>query len=359
MQRDFTQVIARCKARGHRIDVYTLSWRGPSLPGVNIIIIPARGRSNHQRAANFGKDVLVKIAEKKYDTVIGFNKMPGLDIYYGADPCFRAHSLKNHSRFHQWLPRYRVYNQLEAAVFNKASKTQCLLLSEKERDLFAHYYHTPAHRMILLPPGIDKKFKPMDDYIEQRELFKKKYQLDKNQLILLFVASAFKTKGLDRILKALAGLPENLKNRYVLFIIGDDKPERYGRLIDKNNLSQQLRFMGPQDNLAPFYWGADLLVHPARLENTGTVLLEAMVAGLPVLTTSNCGYADYIKQSGGGWVLPAPFEQFAFNQVLTKRLLDQTGRERAKSAALNYSEQHDIYSLHQKAVELIEQGTVC
>jgi hypothetical protein len=43
-----------------------------------------------------------------------------------------------------------------------------------------------------------------------------------------------------------------------------------------------------------FLLGADLLIHPAYNENTGTVLLEAVVAGLPVLTTAVCGYAHYI-----------------------------------------------------------------
>ena len=34
---------------------------------------------------------------------------------------------------------------------------------------------------------------------------------------------------------------------------------------------------------------ADLLIHPAYNENTGTVLLEALVAGLPVLVSAVCG----------------------------------------------------------------------
>jgi hypothetical protein len=50
-----------------------------------------------------------------------------------------------------------------------------------------------------------------------------------------------------------------------------------------------------------FLLGADLLIHPAYNENTGTVLLEALVAGLPVLTTAVCGYAHYIARPMPAW----------------------------------------------------------
>ena len=45
---------------------------------------------------------------------------------------------------------------------------------------------------------------------------------------------------------------------------------------------------------------ADLLIHPAYNENTGTVLLEALVAGLPVLVSAVCGYAHYIAEADAG-----------------------------------------------------------
>ena len=51
------------------------------------------------------------------------------------------------------------------------------------------------------------------------------------------------------------------------------------------------------------------MVHPAHNENTGTVLLEAIAAGLPVLATDVCGYADHITAAEAGTVLDSPFDQ--------------------------------------------------
>lgn len=58
---------------------------------------------------------------------------------------------------------------------------------------------------------------------------------------------------------------------------------------------------------------ADLLLHPAVQEAAGIVLLEAIVAGLPVLTTEVCGYAHYINAAQCGVVIPEPFAQEVLN----------------------------------------------
>jgi UDP-glucose:(heptosyl)LPS alpha-1,3-glucosyltransferase len=65
---------------------------------------------------------------------------------------------------------------------------------------------------------------------------------------------------------------------------------------------------------------SDVLIHPARYELAGHVLLEAMACGLPVITTDKCGYAPYIKEAQAGIVLKSPFDQKQLNQVLIRTL---------------------------------------
>ena len=72
-------------------------------------------------------------------------------------------------------------------------------------------------------------------------------------------------------------------------------------------LNIDARFPGGMDNLEELYYAADLLLHPARNEAAGTVLVEALCCNLPVLTTNLCGYAEYIISSSGGVVLPEKF----------------------------------------------------
>ena len=64
---------------------------------------------------------------------------------------------------------------------------------------------------------------------------------------------------------------------------------------------------------------ADLLIHPSLKESAGMVILEAIVAGLPVLTTSSCGYAFHVEQAQAGVVCPMPFQQELFKSSNLKR----------------------------------------
>src|SRR5207245_3741652 len=98
----------------------------------------------------------VLLRKEKFDAIAGFNKMPGLDIYYAADPCYQARARQKYRPkygFLYWLtPRFRHYVALERATFDPLARTEILLLSDAQRQLFIRYYQTPADRFHLLPP---------------------------------------------------------------------------------------------------------------------------------------------------------------------------------------------------------------
>jgi UDP-glucose:(heptosyl)LPS alpha-1,3-glucosyltransferase len=98
-----------------------------------------------------------------------------------------------------------------------------------------------------------------------------------------------------------------------------------------------------------------LLVHPAIEENTGTAIVEALVANLPVIATANCGYAFHVEHAGAGIVIADPYEQAQFNRSLRQSLEDPALRERWRANAQRYVERTDMFSRPQRAVELIEQ----
>ncbi|MDT4889268.1 Lipopolysaccharide core biosynthesis protein RfaG [compost metagenome] len=108
-----------------------------------------------------------------------------------------------------------------------------------------------------------------------------------------------------------------------------------------------------RSDIPRFLLGADLLIHPAYNENTGTVLLEALVAGLPVLVTDVCGYAHYIAEAESGRVLRSPFEQDGLNRVLAEMLADPAARARWSANGLAFADSADLYSMPQHAADVI------
>ena len=353
LQRDFMRIALACQSRGHTIRVYTLEWRGDVPRGFDVVGVPVKALSNSRRYVKFTDWVQQDLRTRPADRVIGFNKMPGLDLYFAADPCYeeKARTLRN--PLYRLSGRYRHFYAYERVVFSPESRTEILMISQLQQPFFEKYYATPAERFHLLPPGISPDRRAPANSAEIRAAFRSEFGLAKKDLLLLQVGSGFKTKGLDRSLKALGNLSESLRTRTRLIVIGQDEPTSFRRQASVLGVADRVIILPGRSDIPRFLLGADLLVHPAYNENTGTVLLEALVAGLPVLATAVCGYAHYIEEANGGLVIPEPFEQKRMDEMLLGMLADQGARARWQAGALAFAEFADIYSNAERAADLI------
>ncbi|NWB86615.1 MULTISPECIES: glycosyltransferase family 4 protein [Pseudomonas] len=353
LQRDFMRIALECQQRGHQIRVYSLFWEGDIPPGFEVVMVPVKALFNHRRYARFSAWVKADLAKRPVARLIGFNKMPDLDVYYAADGCFEDKAQnQRHSLYRLW-GRYQHFAEYERAVFAREAKTEILMISEVQQPLFVKHYDTPPERFHLLSPGISLDRRAPANAAEIRAEFRREFKLADDELLLVQIGSGFKTKGLDRSLKALAALPPALKERTRLFVIGQDDPKTFQAQSAALGLGERVQFLMGRSDIPRFLLGADLLIHPAYNENTGTVLLEALVAGLPVLVTAVCGYARYIAEADCGLVLDEPFEQSQLNQSLERMLSDQAARQAWSQHGLSYAETADLYSMPQRAADVI------
>lgn len=353
LQRDFLRIAQACQARGHAIRVYTLSWQGEVPPGFEVLIVPVRALTNPRRYEKFAAWVRADLSRRPVDRVVGFNKLPGLDVYYSADPCYEDKARTLRGPLYRLSGRYRHFAAHERAVFAPDSRTQILMISAQQRPLFEKHYGTPPSRFHLLPPGIAPDRRAPPDAAEIRAGFRREFALADDDLLLVQIGSGFKTKGLDRSLEALAALPPELKARTRLIVIGQDEPRPFLRQVRQLGLERQVEILKGRDDIPRFLLGADLLIHPAYNENTGTVLLEAVVAGLPVLTTAACGYAHYIEEADAGRVIPLPFEQTLLDRTLAAMLGDSAARAHWSANGLAFAAHADLYSLPERAADII------
>ena len=159
-----------------------------------------------------------------------------------------------------------------------------------------------------------------------RAEFRREFGLEEDDLLLVQIGSGFKTKGLDRSLKALAALPKVLRRRTWLIAIGQDDPQAVPA-TDRRPRSQR---PGTDPQGSQRYPALPARRRPAdppglqREHRYGA----AGGAGLrpPVLVTDVCGYAHYIAEADAGRVLPSPFEQDSLNRLLAEMLEDAPAR---------------------------------
>lgn len=353
LQRDFLRIALACQARGHAIRVYALEWSGEIPAGFEVVTVPVRALSNVRRYEKFLAWMQQDLRQRPADRVVGFNKMPGLDVYFAADPCYEEKARSLRGPLYRLSGRYRHFAAFERAVFAPESHCRILMISSLQQPFFEKHYATPPERFHLLPPGISPDRRAPTNAPEIRAAFRQEFGLGSDELLLLQLGSGFKTKGLDRSLKAIAALPEALRSRTRMIAIGQDDPAPFQRQAQGLGLAAQVSILPGRSDIPRFLLGADLLIHPAYNENTGTVLLEALVAGLPVLTTAVCGYAHYIEEAEAGCVIAEPFVQECLDTTLANMLSDREARARWQVKALAFADTADIYSNAERAAELI------
>ena len=353
LARDFRRILEIRRDAGDEIDVYYIEWHGEAIPGFRQIQIPVSGLTNHGKVRSFYKKSQPLIAAGNYDLVIGFNKMPGLDLYYAADPCYLARVRQEPGYIiKQFSGRVRFYEAWERAVFGLQSHTVSMMISSVQRKLFEQYYHTPPERLVDLPPGIDPDRVRPDDWQQQRQQFRQQLSLEDDDFLLIMIGSGFKRKGADFAIEAMAGLPKALRDKTHLYVLGEDNAKPFEQLAQKLDVAERTHFMGGRDDVAKWLLAADVFLHPARSENTGTVILEAMVAGLPSMVSTACGYANYVQDSNGGECIDHPEDTALFSQQLAKMLVKPRLQQLSQNA-LDYAATHDLYSMPQRAADLI------
>ena len=352
LQRDMVRIAQACQERGHEIHVYTLSWQGEVPESFEVHQIPVKRMTNHARYLAFYQALQPLLREHGADAVVGFNKIPGLDFYYAADPCFKEKLATQKNWLTRGGARNRLFLEFEAAVFDPASRTRILMISPQQLKVYIRHYRTPRERIHLLPPGISRDRMAPPDAAEQRTAFRQAFQLGRDDRLILTVGSGFKVKGLDRTLRALASLPEDLRRRTRLFAIGQDNPAPFLRLANRLGVAERFTILPGRDDIPRFLLGADLMVHPAYYENTGTVLLEALIAGLPVLTTDTCGYSFHVERAEAGRVVHSPFDQRQLNRDLAS-MLSSRDWSRWSANGIEYGRREDLYSMPDLAARII------
>lgn len=354
LQSDFLRIATECVRRGHEATVYTRSWEGPAPSGIQVKLITTRAMTNHGKAVDFSRRIQRERAIDQPDGLIGFNRMPGLDLYFAGDNCLAERAATEKSLLYRVCsPRFRTYHALERAVFAPEAATRIMLLTERQKSDYVKHYGTQTERFFLLPPGIPETRRLTSEASAAGARIRRESGIGETELLLLQVGSGFVTKGVDRSIRALAALPEPLRARARLWIAGRDSRRKFVRLARQLRLEERVVFLGGCDNVPELMSAADLLIHPAVNECTGTVLIEALAAGLPVLCSGACGYATYIEQSGAGRVVSEPFSQAELNKTLAA-LFDRDLTELGEKG-LRFTAGIDIYGRHRLAADIIEQ----
>lgn len=348
LQQDMMAMAHEAVGKGHHVDIYTLEWRGDKPSDISVACLSKKGLSNHQIYLNFAKELNHLFSQESYDVVVGFNKIPGIDVYYAGDPCYKAKALEHKNMLRRCTRRHKILSYFEEAVLGETSDCKILVISQKQQEEFSQHYHTSLERFSLLPPYIvQNRFSSA----KNENTLHKELNLSEDILLITTIGSGFKMKGVDRALQAIASLPSTLQEKVHYFVAGDDNPDFFIKMAKELGLESRVTFSRGRQDVPSILKESTLLLHPAYSEAGGKILLEALVSGLPVLTTEVCGYAFHVKNAQAGFVLTSPFSQDTLNKALQEMLVTQS--KTLRDNAIAYSEQVNFSQMPAIAVEEI------
>jgi glycosyltransferase involved in cell wall biosynthesis len=150
--------------------------------------------------------------------------------------------------------------------------------------------------------------------------------------VLLAVSRLTRQKGIDVAVRALPLLPDDT----ALVVLSGTQEERpqLESLARELGVAQRLFLLGRVPDVAAWLRRAAVLVHPARWEGFGLAVLEAMLAGLPVVASNVSSLPELVVDAETGFLV-APDDPSALALGIARALEDAerlgaAGRERAR-----------------------------
>jgi len=177
-------------------------------------------------------------------------------------------------------------------------------------------------RLELIPNGVDT-----DEILHHRPIAPELVRWKEEGCFTIgFIGQLIRRKGMDVLLKALAGLPDNFLWRAGLVGDGDQKTALKALAVELG-IADRVLFFGFRDNRLDYLKGFDCFVLPSKVEGIPRCLMEAMTAGIPVAASNIPGCADLIIDGQTGRLFPAG-DVPALQQVLQDIMTD--GRSATK-----------------------------
>lgn len=288
------------------LNVITREWQGETRPEWHIHLCNPRKWGRISRERGFAEAARALWQREKFDLVQSHERIAGCDIYRAGDGVHHRWLQQRARLLPAWrgklllADRYHRYVMAaERAMYAAPELKAVICNAEMIKQEIVADFGVPPEKITVIYNAIDsQRFVPAEE--AARLALRQKLAIPATAHCLIFVGSGFERKGLAAAIEALAGTDS------YLLVVGKDKDEkRYQALAQSLGCLHRLRFLGVQQQTLPFYQAADALLLPTLYDPFPNVILEAMACGLPVITSTTCGGAEFIRQGENGFVCDA------------------------------------------------------
>lgn len=278
-------------AAGHEVILFAEQWPRADWPWAHVQV---HSRSPRQ----FAVSLHALRPRERCDFLFSLERIFSCDAYRAGDGVHAAWMDRRAEFEPFWKPWFRSFSAkhrqtlaIEKHLFSAKGAGFVIANSRMVKEDIEHHFDYPADQIAVVYNGVPAFAPPPD----ARSATRRDLGLRDDQLALLFVGSGWERKGLRYAIDAVNALPKSAR----LFVVGRGSPRGLPT-------SRRTRFLGPMPEVARFLAAADVFILPTLYEPFSNACLEALAAGLPVITTQHNGFGEVITPGEEGEVVDDP-----------------------------------------------------
>jgi len=284
-------------AAGHDCTLFTSArWPHEAWPGGRIETLPGHSPQAFADALERARPNV------PCDFLFSLERVWSCDAYRAGDGVHRAW-LKRRAQIEPFWRRWgRVFNRkhrellaLESRLFSPEGAGMVIANSRMVKEEILREYDYPAERIHVVYNGLP----PFTPRPELRTEMRAQLGLAESDYAVLFAGSGWERKGLKTAIEGI--VQANPACHPVLLVAGRGNPGRYS-----HGNGNWVRFLGPVRGMAACYAAADAFLLPTLYDPFSNACLEALAAGLPVITTAANGFSEILQPGIDGEVLTNP-----------------------------------------------------
>jgi UDP-glucose:(heptosyl)LPS alpha-1,3-glucosyltransferase len=320
-------------AAGHRVVLFS-AGKWPVEEGNFGSIVRLKAKS----AIGFA-DELEKASREHCDVLLSLERVWRCDVYRAGDGVHRSWLQRRNEIAGPWQKLSRLFNRkhsaaldLEESLFANRRAGRVIANSRMVKDEIVQFYGYPAERIDIVYNGV-----PLELFRDQGES-----ATIRDQVVVLFVGSGWERKGLRFAIDAV----EAEGGRMKLVVAGRGESAKFS--------SQHTQFVGVTGDMASLYHGADIFLLPTIYDPFSNACLEALAAGLPVITTKANGFSEIIESGRHGTIVDDGRNVGALSEAL-RFWSDPARRSQARVDNRALAAQFDISANVGKTLEIVTQ----
>ncbi len=226
------------------------------------------------------------------DVHFSLERVPGCDVFRAGDGVHAAWLERRDAfdplwkRLTRWINRkHAQILQLEREVFDPANTKAIIANSKMVREEILARFSFPPDRVHVIYNGITRQ-----SIGPSRNDARRIWNIDEKTFCPLFLGTGWERKGLGTAIRAADCLEET-----TLLVAGRGVADMYR--------GTNVRFLGPVNDVASLFAASDILVLPTWYDPFSNACLEALAAGLPVITTNANGFSEIIERGVHGDII--------------------------------------------------------